>query len=316
MSTILVTGAAGFIGSHVCDEALSKGFKVIGIDNFFRGKKAYLPVHKNFIFEEIDLLDYNSFKAILNKFKPSIILHYAAINGTEYFYERPWEVLDNNIFSTVNTLKVFDELDYKPKKILYASSSEVYGEFPHIIPTSEKEIIRLDISAVRDSYASSKAIDEFLVKNYCQQRGIEYLILRIFNTYGPRMDTSKYGQVVPEFIAKAISEEPFTIIGSGEHTRSFCFVSDHSRIAIKLIQNHSNLILNIGNDDEIKIIDLAKNICKIAGRPFEPVFLEPRPNDPLRRCPDISKLRNIVDEPKFTLEDGLKETIKWYLNKS
>tara|TARA_B100000902_G_C27098253_1_gene807414 strand:- start:84 stop:953 length:870 start_codon:yes stop_codon:yes gene_type:complete len=288
---------------------------VIGVDNFFRGKKEYLPTHKNFIFKEIDLLDYNSFKAILSEFQPSMILHYAAINGTEYFYEKPWEVLDNNIFSTVNILKVFDELEYKPKKILYASSSEVYGEFPQAIPTNEKEIIRLDISAVRDSYASSKAIDEFLVKNYCQQRGIEYLILRIFNTYGPRMDTSKYGQVVPEFIAKAISDEPFTIIGNGEHTRSFCFVSDHSRIAVQLIQNHSDLILNVGNDVEIRIIDLARNICKLVNRSFEPVYLEPRPNDPLRRCPDISNLRDIVDEPKFTLEEGLKKTIDWYMNK-
>jgi len=314
MKNLLVTGAAGFIGSHVCEEALSNGWKVIGIDNFFRGKREYLPVNKNFIFEEVDLMDVEALKSLIERYRPEMVLHYAAINGTEYFYEKPWQVLDTNISTTMNLLKIFESIDYRPKKILYASSSEIYGEYPKIIPTDEKELITLDIKATRDSYASAKAIDEFLVKNFCKENNIDYLILRIFNTYGPRMDTSKYGQVVPEFIKKALGSDPFTIIGNGQHTRSFCFVKDHSRIAMYLAQNISDIVINIGNDRETKILDLASMICDIVKKPFNPIFSAPRINDPLRRCPNIDNLTKIVEGPKYSLKEGLRETVKWYQN--
>jgi len=316
MKTVLVTGAAGFLGSYICDEAIKSNWKIVGIDNFFRGKKAYVPRASNFIFEEIDMMDFSAVEKLLEKYKPEIIVHYAAINGTEYFYEEPWKVVNHNISITMNLINALDKLNHFPEKIAYASSSEIYGEFPKSIPTNEEELVALDILATRDSYASSKAIGEFIIKNFCFQNGSEYLIFRIFNAYGPRMDTTKFGQVVPEFIRKCRDNEKFDIIGNGEHTRSFCFVKDHSRMIIELIKKASNLVVNVGDDKEIKIIDLASTIFKIMNKDFNPSFLKPRINDPLRRCPDITKLSTYVSSPNYSLEKGLNETIEWYLQKA
>jgi len=315
MKTVLVTGAAGFLGSYICDEAIKSNWKIVGIDNFFRGKEDYVPEASNFTFEEIDMMNFPAVKNVLEKYKPDIIVHYAAINGTEYFYEEPWKVVNHNISITMNLVNALDQLDHIPEKIAYASSSEIYGEFPKKIPTNEEELIALDILATRDSYASTKAIGEFIIKNFCFQKGTGYLIFRIFNAYGPRMDTSKFGQVVPEFIRKCIDNDKFEIIGNGEHTRSFCFVKDHSRMVIELIKKASNSVINVGDDREIKIIDLASTIFKIMNRDFNPSFLKPRINDPLRRCPDTTKLSKYVNSPTYSLESGLKETIEWYLKR-
>ena len=147
-----------------------------------------------------------------------MIFHYAAINGTKYFYDIPYQVIDNNIRMTQNVLSACEKTSVN--KIIYASSSEVYGE-PLYIPTPESHPILLNVHTVRDSYASSKAICEFYVKLLSIKNKIEYLILRIFNTYGPNMDTSEYGQVIPEFIDKMFDNKKFSIIGDGKHTRSF-----------------------------------------------------------------------------------------------
>ena len=310
----MITGAAGFLGSHLCDEAIRLGWKVIGLDNMFRGRLENLPDDNNFLFEEVDLLNYNDLRQIISRHKPEFVVHYAAINGTEYFYEKPWPVVHNNIAMTINLLNAIEETDYNPEKIIYASSSEVYGENPQI-PTKEEDLITLDIRAVRDSYASSKAIGEFLIKNFCIEKGIDYLIFRIFNAYGPRMDNTKYGQVVPEFIRKAFSDKKFTIIGDGQHTRSFCFSKDHARMALKLISQESKNVINLGDDKEIRIIDLASLVCNIIGVDFSPKFLKPRKNDPLRRCPDIQVLKQLIDPPHYSLSQGLEETISWYSKK-
>ena len=127
------------------------------------------------LFEEVDLLDYKDLRQIFSKHKPDIVVHYAAINGTEYFYEKPWPVVHNNIAMTINLLNAIEDADYNPEKIIYASSSEVYGENPKI-PTKEEDLIALDIRAVRDSYASSKAIGEFLIKNFCTYKDSDFLI--------------------------------------------------------------------------------------------------------------------------------------------
>jgi len=314
MKTILITGAAGFIGSHLCDKVLMKGFKVIGADNFFRGKKENLPNHENFSFIKVDLEKYKDVKYLLETYQPDIIAHYAAINGTEYFYDMPWKVVNTNIKLTLNLINALDSLEYSPEKIVYASSSEVYGESPKI-PTNENEKIILDVDATRDSYASSKAIGEFIIKSYCIQKGLKYLILRIFNTYGPRMDTTQYGQVIPEFIRKALFDDQFSIIGNGEHTRSFCYVEDHASAVLQLIEQRKNLVVNIGNNEELSILDLAKKICEILGKRFKPVFLEQRKNDPRRRCPDITLQKKIIsDYNDVNIDEGLIRTIDWYKN--
>lgn len=312
---VLVTGAAGFLGSFLSEELLSHGYQVVGIDNFFRGKKEYLPDHKNFTFYKIDLTkECNKLSGVIKKEKPELLIHYAAINGTKYFYDIPYRVIDDNVIMTQNVLKTCEKSTIK--KIIYASSSEVYGE-PLEVPTPETHPILLNIHTDRDSYASSKAINEFYVKLFAKEHNLEFLILRIFNTYGPHMDTSEYGQVVPEFINKIFNEKEFTIIGSGKHTRSFCYVSDHARLVRKLAENISNEIVNVGNDKETKIVDLAKTMHKLEEKTFDPKYLPEREYDHKRRQPDISKLKKLINDfPKITLEEGIQKTINAYKQKN
>lgn len=311
----LVTGAAGFLGSFLSEELLSHEYDVIGIDNFFRGKKEYLPKHENFTFYEMDLVKESElFSGLVKNEKPEMLIHYAAINGTKYFYDIPYQVINDNVRMTQNVLEACKKSSVK--KIIYASSSETYGE-PLKVPTPETHPILLNIHTDRDSYASSKAINDFYVKLFAKEHNLEYLILRIFNTYGPHMDTSEYGQVIPEFINKMYQSKQFTIIGDGSHTRSFCYVSDHTRLVRKLAENVSNEIVNIGNDKETRIVDLAEMMHKVANKPFNPKYLLPRKYDHKRRCPDISKLKQLInDYPKITLQDGLNNTINVFKEKN
>jgi len=303
MKKVIVTGAAGFLGSHLCDELLEKGYYVYGFDNFFRGKPSYVPVHKNFKFFNIDLTE----KISVNiDGDIDMIYHYAAINGTEYFYDIPLQVLDDNIKMIQNILEYSKEINVK--KIIYTSSSEVYGDNPPI-PTNESEKIILNVDTNRDSYASSKALGEFYIKLFCKKYNIDYLILRPFNTYGPRMDNTKFGQVIPEFIRK-LQDPIFTIIGEGSSTRSFCHVDDHKKLAVMLSEDVSNDIVNIGQDDEISIINLASTIHLLSEKEFKPEFSTDREYDTKRRCPDISKIRNLYPDYKFIdLEEGLKKEL-------
>lgn len=306
MKTALITGAAGFLGSHLCDELLNKGYKVIGIDNFFRGKKENLPLHTNFKFYELDLTK-KSISNIISHELPDIIFHYAAINGTEYFYDIPTKVFNDNVDITKKVLEATKNSTVK--KIVYTSTSEVYGDNPPL-PTSEDHPITLNIFSDRDSYASSKAIGEFYVKYYCKEYGMDYLILRPFNTYGSRMDNTKYGQVIPEFFRK-LSNGNFTIIGNGKQTRSFCHVDDHKRLSVMLSETVNNDIVNIGNDEQITILELAKKIHNIKGIKFEPKFAPPRDYDTKRRQPNMSKIKNSYPDYKFiNLESGLRKESK------
>jgi len=307
----LITGAAGFLGSLLSEELLSNRYDVVGIDNFFRGKREHLPRHKNFTFYKMDLSkEYDKFSELVKKEKPELLFHYAAINGTKYFYDIPFQVINDNVRMTQNVLQACKNSSIK--KIIYASSSEIYGE-PLEVPTPETHPILLNVYTDRDSYASSKAVNDFYVKLFAKEHGLDFLILRIFNTYGPHMDTSEYGQVIPEFINKMFKSEQFTIIGDGTQTRSFCYVSDHTRLVRKLAENVSNEIVNVANDSEITINYLAETLHKLENKKFNPKYLPGREYDHKRRCPDISKLKKLInDYPKVTLEEGLKKTIEDY----
>ena len=313
---VYITGVAGFLGSHLCDGAIEKNWRVHGIDNLFRGRMKHLQERENFSFEKLDLCgDLNALASSIDSFAPDVILHYGAINGTEYFYERPFEVLDTNVMATINLLKAIEKCNHKPKRIVYASSSEVYGEYPDNIPSSELDITRLDIHSIRDSYAAAKSIGDFYVRMFCEQYDIEWTLLRIFNAYGGRMDASKFGQVVPEFVKRALFEEKFTIIGDGSQTRSFCHVDDHVRMVLNLIQHNNGIgVFNIGNNEEISMLKLAQIIHEVAGKPFDPIFLPERSNDPLRRQPDMTKTWEITGPCQVSLKEGLERTINYYKN--
>lgn len=298
---ILVTGAAGFLGSHLVDYLLENGHYVIGIDNFFRGKKENLPTHSNFKFYEWDMTV--PFKHLIEDENPEFIFHYAAINGTRYFYDIPFKVLTDNNKITENLLLACEGVN-SVKKIIYTSSSEVYGATP-IIPTLETHDIILNSLADRDSYAVSKAVGEFQIRIWCERNNVEHLILRPFNTYGDRMVAGGYGQVVPELISR-LSEETFYIYGDGTQTRSFCFVDDHIRIAYQLA-NKAVGIYNIGNDLEITILELTKTICEVYDVNKKIEFKDAWAYDTKWRKPSLNKLKTIIGDYKYTtLVEGLK----------
>lgn len=309
---VVITGGAGFLGSHLAKAFLARGLKTIIIDNLFRGKREY--VWPQTIFYNIDIADEQNISLInhiFEKHRPRIVIHYAAINGTKYFYEIPDFVFVKNSEAT----RIITELAVKHgvELLVYASSSEVYGE-PMQIPIPEEHPIILDLNVERDSYAASKAYGEFYIKYRTRNTRTRYLILRIFNTYGPYMDTSEYGQVIPEFIRKVLLENHFTIIGDGKQTRSFLYVEDHVEYAIKLVETKRyDEVYNIGSEEEITILDLARMIHEITGKDFNPIFLSPRPHDRVKRRPNTTKIRRVTRyTPRTNLREGLIKTICWY----
>lgn len=311
---ILVTGAAGFIGSFLCETLIANGYDVIGIDNFFRGKRENLKAlidNPHFQLEELDLSDaqiIHKLHDIITKNHIQCIFHLAAINGTQYFYDRPLFVLDQNITITQNVLSAVQNTSVQ--YLIYTSSSEVYGDATHI-PTNEQNLIHLNMMADRDSYAASKALDEFYVRLFAKQHNIQALVFRVFNLYGTRMVGTRYGQVIPEFIQRILHEKTFTIIGDGSHTRSFCYIQDAINLMMALMEKRTVGLINMGHDDEITILQLAKILHTLKNRPFNPVFLPERPNDHKRRCPDIQLLKSLVPNYRFTsLITGLEKVIQ------
>jgi nucleoside-diphosphate-sugar epimerase len=308
---VLVTGVAGFLGSFLAERLIEEGYYVVGIDNFFRGKMQniqHLLSIKKFEFYEHDVrrpLPTWLFDGV------EVVFHYAAINGTRHFYERPEEVLTVNVEGTLNVLRA--SIENGVRKFVFASSSEVYGNPQKIPITEDHPLVISSINNPRHSYAVSKITGEFYVKWFAERSGLKYLILRIFNTYGPRMDSSEYGQVIPEFIRKVLLEPEFTIIGPGTQTRSFCYIDDNIEMTLRAFRTVDNEVLNIGNNEEISILDLARILHEIVGRDFKYRLLPPREGDPARRVPTIKKVVSLTGyHPKISLKEGLMKTIEWY----
>ena len=319
--TILITGGAGFIGSNLARYYTNKGEKVIVIDNFFRGRLENLDNIGNNLLEvfELDLSDAKCKKElarIIDYYRPTKIFHYAAINGTEYFYDQPSLTQTTNSISTQYLVDALNLIrprnNYKPL-IIFASTSENYGNATNI-PTSESDMTYVDIESVRDSYAVAKLNSEFTVKLNSESIGYNYIILRIFNVYGPNMVGSKYGQVIPEFIQRLTNTEyPLKIIGTGEETRSFCYIDDHVLLTDLLCNEIDayNQVINLGNPHEISIRELAEHVMIAMNLQPKIISSERRPFDTVRRCPDISKLLSIVGDFDFTpLSIGLEKLLK------
>ena len=312
----VLTGGAGFVGSHLMEELTCRGIGVTVLDNLFRGKIENIAhvLDENNRFVELDMADHENIRTMAELLlveRPELVFHYAAINGTQYFYDVPSQVLEVNTGATYNLMAALREAKKTDAafqcKIIYASSSEVYGE-PFSLPTKESDLTYVVLDQDRDSYAASKLVGEFYIKLFSQELGLDYIILRIFNVYGPRMVGTKYGQVIPEFIQRlSEGEHPLNIYGNGEHKRSFCYVTDNvSMTADIALSDAPNGVYNIGNTHEVSVLELGKRIMRMMGKEPQFVFLPERSGDHKRRCPDTGKLFSAIDfRDCVSLEEGL-----------
>lgn len=306
MQTCLITGGAGFIGSHLCDRLLKEGFSVICMDNLVTGKSEninHLAENKNFSYIEHDVT-----KPIKVDGELEYVLHFASLASPFCYTKYPIKTLKVGTLGTINALGLAFA---KKSKFMFSSTSEVYGD-PQVNPQPESYWGNVNPIGMRSCYDESKRCSEALTMSYHSKHGIDTSIVRIFNTYGPRMRADD-GRVVPSFLTKALEGEPITVFGDGKQTRSFCYVSDLIEGIWRLMNKGYHLPINLGNPSEISILDLAKSIIDITGSGSEIVFKELPDDDPKVRCPDISLAKKILKwESVVSLEDGLKETMDYF----
>lgn len=318
----LVTGGAGFIGSHLCERLIKTGVHVRCFDNLWKGRLdnvAEIMDKQNFEFIKGDLLNFDE---VMKAFTDvDIIYHLGAVVGVKHYVENPLKVIEVNVLGTRNVLEAARRRDVR--KLIFASSSEVYGKNVNIPLKEEDDRILGPTSVDRWCYATSKALDEHAYYAYHRQYGLKTVILRYFNAYGPRQECSDYGAVVSIFIRRALNNQPSQVHGDGKQTRAFTYVDDIINGTILASEKESAVgeAFNIGSELEISILELANLIIKLAGKEgrlksiFIPYgeFYGPSYEDIRRRMSDISKARRILGyEPKTTLEEGLRGTIKWY----
>lgn len=310
---ILITGAAGFLGSHLCERLLAEGHQVVGMDNFITGNPAnlaHLAGREGFLFIRHDVSNF-----IFVPGKLEAVLHFASPASPNPlsplgYVNLPIQTMKAGALGTHNTLGVART---HQARFLLASTSEIYGD-PLEHPQTETYWGHVDPIGPRSVYDEAKRFAEALTMAYHRAHGIDTRIIRIFNTYGPRMHLDD-GRVVPNFLQQALRKEPLTIYGDGSQTRSFCYVDDLIEGIVRLLYSDEHSPVNIGNPQETTIIEFAETINRLTGNTAGLVF---RPegrigNDPQRRRPDISRARNILGwEPKVNLEQGLSKTIAYF----
>lgn len=303
---VLITGGAGFIGSHLCDLLIKKGYNVLCMDSLITGSRRnikHLLESKNFKFVKHDVTKYINVKG-----KIDYVLHFASPASPIDYLKYPIQTLKVGSLGTHNALGVAKE---KKAKFLLASTSEIYGD-PQIHPQPETYYGHVNCIGPRGVYDEAKRFAEAITMAYHKTHGLDTHIVRIFNTYGPRM-RKQDGRAIPNFISQALTNEPITVYGKGAQTRSFCYVSDLIEGIYLLSQSDIHDPVNIGNPVELKIIDMAKKIIKMTGSKSK-ITHNPLPqDDPKVRQPDITKAKKLLNwTPKVGLEQGLKETIKWF----
>jgi len=311
---ILVTGAAGFLGSHLCDRLLKEGHHVIGMDNFITGRAenlAHLDDHNEFTFIEHDV----SMFIEIPKGGVDAVFHFASPaspnpNSPYGYVNLPIQTMKAGALGTLNSLGVARAYD---AKFLLASTSEIYGD-PQIHPQPETYWGHVNPIGERSVYDEAKRFAEALTLAYHRYHGIDTRIVRIFNTYGSRMRLDD-GRAVPNFIKQALNGEPLTIYGDGSQTRSFCYVDDLIDGIYRLLLSDEHQPVNLGNPDEKTILELADIINSLLGTTGELVFMPDKrgEGDPQRRRPDITRARDLLDwKPTIDLEDGLKMTLPYF----
>ena len=306
METVLVTGGAGFIGSHLCEFLLNKGFRVLCMDNLITGNKkniAHIEKNRNFAFIQHDISKHISIEEKLN-----YILHFASAASPIDYQKIPIQTLKAGSLGTHNTLGL--ALAKKAKYFL-ASTSEVYGD-PLVNPQPETYWGNVNPVGIRGCYDEAKRFAEALVMAYHRIHKVDTRIVRIFNTYGPRMRKND-GRVVPNFITQALSSKPITVYGDGNQTRSFCYVDDLINGIYKLMLSKINDPVNLGNPEEHTIKEFAEMIKALTISKSKIILKDLPLDDPKVRRPDISKARKELGwEPKVSLKNGLNKTIDWF----
>ena len=308
---ILVTGAAGFIGSNLTDDLLNLGANVIGIDNLFNGRLENLEEafeNKNFQFYKGDIRDFSFLLEILKDI--DIIYHEAAFTSVPQSVIMPESCNDVNINGTLNVLNAARRRDVE--KIIYASSSGVYGDTP-TLPKKE-DMLRIPISP----YGVSKLACESYMEVYHQVYGLNTISLRYFNVFGPRQQDSPYSGVIAIWLGRLIKNRNLIIFGDGHQSRDFTYIKDVVQANILASQNNiSGEILNIGAGSPIKVLELAKLMLKLTDKEhLEIIFDPPRPGDIIHSFADISKARELLKfQPKYNQEQGLRDYFKWYCKK-
>ena len=307
--TSVVTGAAGFLGSHLTDLLLSRGHKVIGLDNFVTGSAdniAHLGGNKNFKFIQQDVTEF-----IFLEGPVDYVWHFASPASPIDYLQIPIQTMK---VGSLGTHKALGLAKNKGARFLVASTSEIYGD-PHVHPQTEEYWGNVSTIGPRGCYDEAKRFAEALTMAYHREHKVETRIVRIFNTYGPRMRIND-GRVVPAFISQALTNKPITIFGKGTQTRSFCYYADLIEGIYRLMMSDYDLPVNIGNPVEMSMLQFAEQIIKATKSKSKIVFKPLPQDDPKQRKPDITKAKKLLKwEPKVKLADGLKDTIKYFRTK-
>jgi dTDP-glucose 4,6-dehydratase len=306
LKRILITGAAGFLGSHLCDRFINEGLYVIGMDNFITGDKQnikHLDENPNFEFIEHDVTKYVNIEDHLD-----FILHFASPASPIDYLKIPIQTLKVGSLGTHNLLGLAKS---KKARILIASTSEVYGD-PLVHPQTEDYFGNVNTIGPRGVYDEAKRFQESITMAYHRFHKLETRIVRIFNTYGPRMRLND-GRVIPAFMGQALRGEDLTVFGDGSQTRSFCYVDDQVEGIYRLLLSDYVEPVNIGNPHEISIKDFAEEIIKLTGTTQKIIYKDLPVNDPLQRQPDISLAKRLLNwEPKVDRAEGMKITFNYF----
>jgi len=303
---VLITGAAGFLGSHLCDKFMAEGYTVLGMDNLITGDLN--NIKHLFSEEDFEFYHHDVTKFVHVPGKVDYILHFASPASPIDYLKIPIQTLKVGSLGTHNLLGLAKE---KNARILIASTSEVYGD-PLVHPQSEDYYGNVNTIGPRGVYDEAKRFQESITMAYHRFHGLETRIARIFNTYGPRMRLND-GRVIPAFIGQSLRGEDLTVFGDGLQTRSFCYVDDQIEGLYRLLLSDYELPVNIGNPDEITILDFAEEIIKLT-KTDQKIIFEPLPkDDPLQRQPDITRAKKILGwEPKVSRETGMRKTFEYF----
>ncbi len=305
----VVTGGAGFLGSHLCEYLLQSGWEVVCVDNESTGTQRNVEHLRNqhgFSFLHADISQALSCDGAVD-----FVLHFASPASPPDYLRLPIETLRVGSYGTYNALLLAEQ---KHAKFLIASTSECYGD-PEVSPQPETYWGHVNPVGPRSVYDEAKRFSEAMTMAFFRAHGVDTRIVRIFNTYGPRMRLND-GRALPNFLYQALTGQPLTVYGDGSQTRSFCYVSDLIEGIYRLMQSDEHTPVNIGNPSEITILEFAQRVKALTGS-NAPIIFESLPqDDPKQRCPDISKAKNLLNwEPKVSLQEGLERTLNYFKEK-